>query len=322
MGEKIATRNAYGQALADAGAENRDIVVLDADVSTCTMSCMFGEKYPDRFFNVGIAEANMVGIAAGMATCGLKPFVNTFAMFMAGRTFDQIRNSVAYPGLDVKIVGTHAGLTVGEDGATHQCLEDLALMRSIPGMTVICPADGNETREAVKAIVKHNGPTYLRLGRMALETVTDIPGYSFELGKAVELRKGTDVTIMATGIMTARALKAAQELAKEGIETRVLNFHTIKPIDREAVIKAARETGAIVTAEEHNVLGGLGGAVSEVVTESLPVPVMKVGTKDTFGRSGNADLLLEIYGLTSDSIAENARLAIKAKPKGSHLGAY
>lgn len=313
MGEKIATRNAYGEALAETGAENSKIVVLDADVSTCTMSCIFGRKFPDRFFNVGIAEANMVGIAAGMAACGLKPFVNTFAMFMAGRTFDQIRNQVAYPGLDVKIVGTHAGLTVGEDGATHQCLEDMALMRSIPGMTVICPADGNETREAVRAIVKHNGPVYLRLGRMALETVTDMPGYSFEIGKAVEMRKGSDVTIMSTGIMTAKALKAAQELAKEGIEARVLNFHTIKPIDREAIIKAAKETGAIVTAEEHNVLGGLGGAVSEVITENVPVPVMKVGTKDTFGRSGNADKLLEIYGLTSENIAENARLAIKAK---------
>lgn len=313
MGEKIATRNAYGEALAETGAENSKIVVLDADVSTCTMSCIFGRKFPDRFFNVGIAEANMVGIAAGMAACGLKPFVNTFAMFMAGRTFDQIRNQVAYPGLDVKIVGTHAGLTVGEDGATHQCLEDMALMRSIPGMTVICPADGNETREAVRAIVKHNGPVYLRLGRMALETVTDMPGYSFEIGKAVEMRKGSDVTIMSTGIMTAKALKAAQELAKEGIEARVLNFHTIKPIDREAIIKAAKETGAIVTAEEHNVLGGLGGAVSEVITENVPVPVMKVGTKDSFGRSGNADKLLEIYGLTSENIAENARLAIKAK---------
>ncbi len=313
MGEKIATRNAYGEALTETGAENSKIVVLDADVSTCTMSCIFGRKFPDRFFNVGIAEANMVGIAAGMAACGLKPFVNTFAMFMAGRTFDQIRNQVAYPGLDVKIVGTHAGLTVGEDGATHQCLEDMALMRSIPGMTVICPADGNETREAVRAIVKHNGPVYLRLGRMALETVTDMPGYSFEIGKAVEMRKGSDVTIMSTGIMTAKALKAAQELAKEGIEARVLNFHTIKPIDREAIIKAAKETGAIVTAEEHNVLGGLGGAVSEVITENVPVPVMKVGTKDSFGRSGNADKLLEIYGLTSENIAENARLAIKAK---------
>lgn len=313
MGEKIATRNAYGEALAETGAENSKIVVLDADVSTCTMSCIFGRKFPDRFFNVGIAEANMVGIAAGMAACGLKPFVNTFAMFMAGRTFDQIRNQVAYPGLDVKIVGTHAGLTVGEDGATHQCLEDMALMRSIPGMTVICPADGNETREAVRAIVNYNGPVYLRLGRMALETVTDMPGYSFEIGKAVEMRKGSDVTIMSTGIMTAKALKAAQELAKEGIEARVLNFHTIKPIDREAIIKAAKETGAIVTAEEHNVLGGLGGAVSEVITENVPVPVMKVGTKDTFGRSGNADKLLEIYGLTSENIAENARLAIKAK---------
>lgn len=313
MGEKIATRNAYGEALAETGAENSKIVVLDADVSTCTMSCIFGRKFPDRFFNVGIAEANMVGIAAGMAACGLKPFVNTFAMFMAGRTFDQIRNQVAYPGLDVKIVGTHAGLTVGEDGATHQCLEDMALMRSIPGMTVICPADGNETREAVRAIVNYNGPVYLRLGRMALETVTDMPGYSFEIGKAVEMRKGSDVTIMSTGIMTAKALKAAQELAKEGIEARVLNFHTIKPIDREAIIKAAKETGAIVTAEEHNVLGGLGGAVSEVITENVPVPVMKVGTKDSFGRSGNADKLLEIYGLTSENIAENARLAIKAK---------
>jgi len=313
MGEKIATRHAYGEALAEAGADNKDIVVLDADVSTCTMSCMFGEKYPDRFFNVGIAEANMAGIAAGMAACGLKPFVNTFAMFMAGRTFDQIRNSIAYPGLNVKIVGTHAGLTVGEDGATHQCLEDLALMRSIPGMTVICPADGNETREAVRAIVKHNGPTYLRLGRMATETVTDIPGYKFEIGKSVELRQGSDVTIIATGIMVAMALKAADELEKDGIHARVLNFHTIKPIDKEAVIKAAKETGAIVTAEEHNVLGGLGGAVSEVVTENFPVPVVKVGTRDTFGRSGNADALLEIYGLTPGSIAESARTAIKAK---------
>jgi len=313
MGEKIATRNAYGEALAEVGAENKDIVVLDADVSTCTMSCIFGQKFPERFFNVGIAEANMVGIAAGMATCGLKPFVNTFAMFMAGRTFDQIRNSVAYPRLNVKIVGTHAGLTVGEDGATHQCLEDLALMRSIPGMTVICPADGNETREAVKAIVKYDGPTYLRLGRMATETVTNIPGYKFEIGKSVEIRKGTDVTIIATGIMVAKAMKAADELEKEGIYARVLNFHTIKPIDKEAVIKAAKETGAIVTAEEHNVVGGLGGAVSEVITENMPVPVIKVGTRDTFGRSGNADALLEIYGLTSERIAESCRSAIKAK---------
>ncbi|MHB8065400.1 MAG: transketolase family protein [Ruminiclostridium sp.] len=313
MGEKIATRNAYGKALAEVGTNDKKIVVLDADVSTCTMSCIFGEKYPDRFYNVGIAEANMVGIAAGMATCGLKPFVNAFAMFATGRVFDQIRNSVAYPELNVKIVGTHAGLTVGEDGATHQCLEDIALMRSIPGMTIICPADGNETREAVKAIVNYDGPTYLRLGRGVLDTVTDMPDYKFEIGKAIKMRNGSDVTIIATGIMVAMALKAAEELVNEGIEARVLNFNTIKPLDKEAIIKAAFETGAIVTAEEHNVLGGLGGAVSEVVTENMPVPVIKVGTQDTFGRSGNADVLLKIYGLTPSNIAESARIAIKAK---------
>lgn len=313
MSEKISTRNAYGEALAEAGAFNRDVVVLDADVSTCTMSCIFGGEYPDRFYNVGIAEANMVGIAAGMATCGLKPFVNAFAMFAAGRAFEQIRNSVAYPELNVKIVGTHAGLTVGEDGATHQCLEDLALMRSIPGMTVICPADANETRAAVKALVGYEGPAYLRLGRMALETVTDIDDYKFQIGKAVEMRSGSDVTIIATGIMVAMAIKTADELNKEGIKARVLNFHTIKPLDKAAIIKAARETGAIVTAEEHNVLGGLGSAVSEVVTENIPVPVLKVGTQDTFGRSGNADVLLKMYGLTLDNIAESARKAINAK---------
>ena len=313
MSGKIATRNAYGAALAQMGGDDPKIVALDADVSTCTMSCMFGEKYPDRFYNVGIAEADMVGIAAGMASCGLTPFVSAFAMFLAGRTFDQIRNSVCYPGLNVKIVGTHAGLTVGEDGATHQCLEDIGLMRSIPGMVVVHPADANETEAAVRAIASYKGPVYLRLGRKALENVTDFKGYSFELGKAVQMRDGKDVTIAATGIMVGVALQAAELLAAEGISARVLNFHTIKPMDRDAVIRAAKETGAIVTAEEHNVLCGLGSAVAEIVTETVPVHVLKIGTQDTFGKSGDSDALLELYGLTKEKIAEQARRAIALK---------
>ena len=312
MAEKIATRHAYGEALAEAGS-NEKIVALDADVSTCTMSCMFGEKYPERFFNVGIAEANMVGAAAGLATAGYIPFVHTFAMFCAGRTYDQIRNSIAYPGLNVKLVGTHAGLTVGEDGATHQCLEDLALMRVIPGMTVICPTDGNETRAAVQAMIEHEGPVYLRLGRLSVDTVTEQPRYKFEIGKAVTLKEGTDAAIIATGCMVQEALKAAEQLEGEGVHVRVLDMHTIKPLDKEAVIAAARETGVIVTAEEHNILGGLGGAVAEVVAENCPVPVFRVGTKDTFGHSGNALELLERYGLTANAIAENVKKGIALK---------
>lgn len=312
MEEKVSTRNVYGDTLREIGADEK-IVVLDADVSTCTMSCMFGKAYPERFFNVGIAEANMMGMAAGMAAFGLKPFVNAFAMFAAGRTFDQIRNSIAYPGLNVKITGTHAGLIVGEDGATHQCLEDIALMRSIPGMTVVCPADGNETRQAVLALKDYEGPAYLRIGRAAVKTVTDFEGYSFELGKAVQIRGGNDVTIIACGITVEKALEAADELAGEGISARVLDFHTIKPLDKEAILLAARETGAIVTAEEHNVLGGLGSAVSEAVTEEMPVPVLKVGTMDVFGRSGNAEQLLELYGITGKRIAQKAREAVKRK---------
>ena len=311
---KVATRNAYGEALVQIGAENDRILVFDADVSTCTMSCHFGEHYPERFFNVGIAEANMVGMAAGAAACGYTCFLSTFAMFAAGRCFDQIRNTLAYPGLNVKVVGTHAGLTVGEDGATHQCLEDIAIMRVIPGMTVVCPADGNETIAAVRALAEAKGPAYLRLGRMALETVTGGEGYRFELGKAAKLREGSDVTIIATGIMVGMALEAARKLEAEGVSARVLDMHTIKPLDREAILAAAAETGAIVTAEEHNVIGGLGSAVAEVVSAAeTPVHVYKVGTQDEFGRSGNADILLGMYGLTGDAIAEKARLAVSRK---------
>lgn len=314
MGNKISTRNAYGEALVEIGADPK-IVALDADVSTCTMSCLFHAQYSKRFHNVGIAEANMVGIAAGMATCGLKPFISTFAMFAAGRTFDQIRNSLAYPRLNVKVVGTHAGLTVGEDGATHQCLEDIALMRSIPGMTVICPADANETRAAVHALAAYEGPAYLRLGRSALEVITDFDGYAFQIGKSVQMRQGRDVTIISTGIMVAMSLKAAELLAAEGIEASVVNMHTIKPLDEAAVLEAAMQTGAIVTAEEHSVLGGLGAAVAELVSGICPVPVKRVGTQDTFGKSGNADELLTRYGLTPEQIASSARASVAMKSK-------
>jgi len=312
MSEKIATRYAYGEALAEAG-ENPKIVALDADVSTCTMSCIFGKKYPERFFNVGIAEANMVGIAAGLASCGYIPFVHSFAMFTAGRTYDQIRNSVAYPGLNVKVVGTHAGLTVGEDGATHQCIEDIALMRVIPGMTVVCPADGSETRAAVHAIAEYEGPVYLRLGRLPVDTVTDISGYRFELGKAVKLKEGHDATVIAMGMLVPEALKAADILAAQGIRVRVLNMHTVKPLDTEAVLAAAKETGLIVTAEEHNVYGGLGSAVSECLSEACPTRVMKVGVNDVFGRSGNAAELMRIFGLTAEAIVDRVKTGLSAK---------
>ncbi len=312
MAEKIATRHAYGEALAELGCDPQ-IVALDADVSTCTMSCLFGQKYPQRFFNMGIAEANMIGAAAGLSTFGFVPFVHAFAMFMAGRGYDQIRNSVCYPNLNVKCVGTHAGLSVGEDGATHQCIEDIALMRAIPNMTVVCPADANETRAAVRAIAAYQGPVYLRLGRLPVQTVTDLPDYHFELGKAVTLREGTDLTIIATGLVVADALAAANELAAEGIQARVVNMHTIKPLDEAAVRKAAEQTGAIVTAEEHNVLGGLGGAVAEVVCANQPVPVVRVGVQDCFGHSGSALELLERYGVSKTAIITAAKQAYKQK---------
>ena len=296
MGEKISTRVAYGEALRDFGGDER-IVALDADLSTCTMSCYFGEKYPNRFFNIGIAEANMIDMAAGFATTGKIAFCHSFAMFTAGRGYDQVRNSVAYPHLNVKVIGSHAGLTVGEDGATHQCIEDLSLMRTIPGMVVLCPCDANEAREAVKAMIAYDGPCFMRTGRTALETVTDgFSNYKFEIGKGVTLVEGSDVTIIATGLMVQESLKAVELLKAEGISARLIDMHTIKPLDRELVIKAAKETGAIVTAEEHNIIGGLGSAVCEAICDECPIPVVRVGVQDEFGRSGEAGALLKLFG--------------------------
>ena len=313
MTEKISTRAAYGNALQEFGS-NPAIVAVEADLSTCTMSCTFQERYPQRHFNVGIAEANMIDIAAGLATTGKIAFCHSFAMFTAGRGYDQIRNSVAYPYLNVKIIGSHAGLTVGEDGATHQCIEDLSLMRTIPGMVVLAPCDGNETREAVRAMIDYVGPVFMRTGRTALDNVTqNIPGYRFQIGKGVTLREGTDVTLIACGLMVQETLKAAQQLAAEGISARVVDMHTIKPIDEELIIRAARETGALVTAEEHNIIGGLGSAVAEVLAGSCPTPLERVGVEDCFGRSGEACALLRQYGLTPEHVAEKARKAIARK---------
>lgn len=313
MSKKIATREAYGKALASIANENQNIVVLDADLSKSTKTADFKAVAPERFFNMGIAEGNMMGVAAGMSTCGKIPFVSTFAMFAAGRAFEQIRNSICYPKLNVKVCATHAGLTVGEDGATHQSVEDISLMRSIPNMTVINPADDVETTAAIKAIAEMEGPCYVRLGRMAVATVNTDPNYKFQIGKGVTLAEGNDVTIIATGIMVEAALEAKEELSKEGINARVINIHTIKPIDKELLIKAAKETGAIVTAEEHSVIGGLGSAVSEVVSEEYPVPVLKVGIKDVFGESGKPAELLAKYGLTSKDIVEKVKKAINLK---------
>ena len=314
MGEKIATRAAYGDALKKYGKENPNVVVLDADLAGATYSNRFAKEVPERFFDCGIAECNMVGIAAGMATCGKIPFIHSFAMFAAGRVFDQVRNSVAYPGLNVKIVGTHAGLSVGEDGATHQCNEDIALMRVIPGMTIINPCDANEADAAVKAAMDFKGPCYLRIGRNPVEVVTDkIEGYKFELGKGVQLRDGSDVAVLATGIMVQEALKAAETLAAEGISVRVIDIHTIKPLDREIVLKAARECGAIVTSEEHNVMAGFGSAVAEVVAEECPVPVVRHGVNDMFGRSGAAQQVLDAYGVNADGVVKAVRRALELK---------
>ena len=313
MGENLSTRVAYGKALAEFGG-NENIYVFDADLKSCTMTQYFAEKYPERFFNMGIAEANMVDVAAGFATCGATALVHTFAMFAAGRVYDQVRNNVAYPGLNVKVVGSHAGLTVGEDGATHQCIEDISLMRTIPGMTVVVPCDDNEARLATKAILDYEGPCYLRTGRCALETVTDsFVDYKFELGKAITLKDGSDVTIIACGLMVQEALKAEKLLAAEGVSARVIDMHTIKPIDKEAILKAAKETGAIVTAEEHNVIGGLGSAVSEVLSQNDSVPMEFVGVKDAFGHSASPKVLLEKYGLTPEAIADAAKKAMSRK---------
>ena len=314
MAEKIATRAAYGKALEELAAQEPNLVVLDADLSGSTMTKGFGAEHPDRFFDMGIAEANMVGVAAGLATCGKKPFVNSLAMFAAGRAWEQVRNSVAYPGLNVKVVGSHGGLSVGEDGATHQCIEDLAIMRAIPNMTVLCPCDGNEMKQAVKALLAYDGPAYLRLGRLAVETVTDqVEGYEFQIGKGVLLRDGQDVTVVAVGMMVQMALTAADILAEEGISVRVIDMHTIKPLDTEILLAAARDTGCIVTSEEANIVGGLGSAVSEYLTSVCPVPVIRHGVEDEFGRSGAAQKVLEAYHLTPAGIADKVRQALTLK---------
>ena len=314
MAGKIATRAAYGKALVEFAEKYPNLVVLDADLAMATMTKDFRAAYPDRFFDCGIAENNMTGIAAGMATCGLKPFSNTFAIFATGRSYEQVRNSIGYPHLNVTVVGSHGGISVGEDGATHQCTEDFALMRQIPGMLVLCPCDGNEMRLAVEALLNYEGPAYLRLARSATEIFTDeLEGYTFELGKGVTVADGSDVSIIATGIMVGMALKAREILAAEGISARVIDMHTIKPLDEELVLKAAKETGAVVTSEEASVLGGLGGAVAELLAENCPVPVIRHGVNDTFGRSGTANAVLEYFGLTPEVLADKARKAVGMK---------
>ena len=306
MADKKATREAYGAALAELGAKYENLVVLDADLAAATKTGVFKKAFPDRFFDCGIAESNMIGIAAGLATTGLIPFASSFAMFAAGRAFEQVRNSVGYPHLNVKIGATHAGISVGEDGATHQCNEDIALMRTIPGMVVINPADEFEAKAAVEAAILHDGPCYLRFGRLAVPALFD-ESYKFELGRGVTMKEGNDITLIATGLTVHLALEAAELLKDEGIDARVINIHTIKPIDEEIIIKAARETGAILTLEEHSIIGGLGSAVCDVVSENCPVPVHKFGINDEFGRSGPAVTLLEMYGFTAENFAKLAK---------------
>lgn len=310
--KKIATREAYGEALLEAGKKNSQIVVLDADLSKSTKTSVFGEAFPERFFNLGISEQDLIGTAAGLAAAGKMPFASTFAIFAAGRAFEQIRNSVAYSKLKVVVAASHAGITVGEDGGSHQAIEDISLMRSLPNMTVIVPADATETAKAVEAIVDYPGPVYLRLGRLGVPVLFPAD-YQFTIGKAALLKEGQDATIIATGIMVAEALKAAEKLAAQGLTVRVVNIHTIKPIDQEAVIAAARETGAIVTAEEHSIIGGLGSAVAEVLVENCPVPMERVGVKDVFGESGTPADLLAKFGLTADQLVEAVERVVQRK---------
>jgi len=312
MAEKMATREAYGKTLAQLGLENQNIIVMDADLSKSTKTADFKKVAPERFINMGIAESNMMAVAAGISTCDKIVFASTFAIFAAGRAFEQIRNSICYPKLNVKVCATHAGITVGEDGASHQSVEDISLMRSIPNMTVISPSDAVETDAAIRAVAAMKGPCYVRLGRSAVPVINDNPEYKFEIGKGVTLREGKDATIVATGIMVDAALEAYNLLVEKGIKVRVVNIHTIKPIDTEILVNAARQTGLIVTAEEHSVIGGLGSAVCEVVSERHPVPVIRVGIKDTFGESGKPAELLKAYGLTADDI-------VKAVVKGMQL---
>ncbi len=308
--KKIATRESYGEALAELGNTHKDIVVLDADLAGATKTSTFKKAHPDRFIDCGIAEGNMMGVAAGLSTCGKVPFASSFAMFAAGRAYEQVRNSIGYPHLNVKIGATHAGISVGEDGATHQCNEDIALMRTIPGMTVICPADDIEARAAVKAAYELDGPCYLRFGRLAVPVFNN-EDYKFELGKGVLLREGKDVTIVATGLCVYESLEAAKALEAKGISAEVINIHTIKPLDEEIIINSAKKTGKVVTCEEHSVIGGLGSAVCDCLSEKLPTKVLKIGVNDTFGESGPAVELIKKYGLDSESIASKVEKFVK-----------
>ena len=309
--KKVATRDSYGNALAECGAEFPNLVVLDADLANATKTGVFQKAFPDRHIDCGIAECNMTGIAAGLATCGKIPFISSFAMFAAGRNFEQVRNSIGYPHLNVKIGGTHAGITVGEDGATHQCNEDVALMRTIPGMTVVVPSDDVEARAAVRAAIEYNGPMYLRFGRAAVPVINDRPDYKFEIGKGVLLREGTDVTIIGSGLTVSSALEAAEMLAADGISAEVINIHTIKPLDEELVIASAKKTGKVVTAEEHSVIGGLGGAVCDCLSMHCPTQVLKIGMQDVFGESGSANALVEKYGLDGKGVYESVKKFVK-----------
>lgn len=307
----IATREAYGKALEALGSENQNIVVLDADLSKSTKTAVFAKSYPERFINTGISEQNLIGVSAGIATTEKIPFASTFAMFATGRAYEIIRNSIGYPKLNVKIAATHSGLTVGEDGASHQCIEDISLMRGIPNMTVICPADGLETMAAVRSASEYIGPVYIRLGRSSVPDIFDEKNYKFEIGKGNKIKDGKDITIIATGIMVSKALEASEILKTEGIDAKVINIHTIKPIDKDIIIEAAKETKGIVTAEEHSIIGGLGSAVSEVVSEEYPTIVKRVGVNDTFGESGNGNKLLEKYGLTVENIIIKVKEILK-----------
>ncbi|MCL2884365.1 MAG: transketolase family protein [Oscillospiraceae bacterium] len=311
--KKIATRDSYGAALVKLGEQEPNLVVLDADLASATKTIGFKKAFPDRFFDCGIAECNMMSIAAGLTAAGKKVFASTFAMFAAGRAFEQVRNSIGYTHLPVNIGATHGGLSVGEDGATHQCNEDVALMRTIPGMTVIVPGDDTEARQAVFAAAAWDGPVYLRFGRLAVPVLFDENEYHFTIGKGVQMTEGNDVTIVANGLMVAEALAAAEQLKNEGIAARVINMATVKPLDKELILAAARETGAVVTAEEHNILGGLGGAVAEAVSEAYPVPVLRVGVEDVFGKSGPAAEILKLFGLTAEHIVEKAKVAVGMK---------
>ena len=305
--KKIATRESYGNALAELGAQNPNIVVLDADLAGATKTGIFKKAFPERHIDCGIAEGNMMGVAAGLATCGKIPFASSFAMFAAGRAFEQIRNSIGYPHLNVKIGATHAGISVGEDGATHQCNEDIAIMRTIPGMTIICPADDVEARAAVKAAAEYVGPVYMRFGRLAVPVINDEANYKFEIGKGITLKEGKDVTIIATGLEVNESLEAAKLLEVDGISAEVINIHTIKPLDKELVVASAKKTGKVVTVEEHSVIGGLGGAVAEALSEEAPTKMLRIGMMDKFGQSGPAKALIEYYGLDGKSIYEKVK---------------